>query len=337
MDYVFKKPARKVTRVFLHCSASDRPEHDSAAVIDAWHKANGWAGIGYHFFIRKDGTLEIGRDLEKTPAAQGGHNTATIAICLHGLEIDKFTEAQFVTLRTLCGQIDDAYGGTVTFHGHREVSARACPVFIYRDVLKLDGEGYLRQPSVSEGTVPLTGRDFGTLEVLLSSAAVLKLGSKGDLVRDLQAALKRLGYFPGKIDGDFGPLTEVAVLAFQAANHLETDGKFGSLSREALAAARPRQLPLGRSFASLGDLATAGSRIAKASRNNIAVGAILSGGGLATMIDDVTGQADIIQRLFEQHGLAAGAVILAAGAFVAWQSWKAGQARVQDHQSGKTL
>lgn len=95
MTYIFKKPARPVSRVFVHCSASDNPAHDSAAVIDAWHKKRGWSGISYHFFIRKDGALEMGRSVEKTPAAQGGHNTATIAICLHGLEVDKFTEAQF--------------------------------------------------------------------------------------------------------------------------------------------------------------------------------------------------------------------------------------------------
>ena len=33
----------------------------SAAEIDRWHKNNGWAGIGYHFVIRKDGTIERGR------------------------------------------------------------------------------------------------------------------------------------------------------------------------------------------------------------------------------------------------------------------------------------
>ncbi|MDP5307912.1 N-acetylmuramoyl-L-alanine amidase [Paracoccus spongiarum] len=152
MFYRFQKPARPVSRVFLHCSASDRPEHDSAAVIDAWHKANGWAGIGYHYFIRKDGTLESGRDLNKVPAAQGGHNTGTIAICLHGLEISKFTPAQFASLRGLCIQINRAYAGNVTFHGHCEVSPKSCPVFTYEDVLGIDAEG--KMPLVRDVTVP---------------------------------------------------------------------------------------------------------------------------------------------------------------------------------------
>lgn len=346
MNFTFRKPARAVSRVFVHCSASDRPEHDSAAVIDRWHREKGWAGIGYHFFIRKDGTLELGRDLEKIPAAQEGNNTGTIAICLHGLERENFTEAQFATLRSLCGQINYAYGvmvsgaffARVTFHGHCEVAKKACPVFDYQRVLGLDRSG--RMPSAPSplisAEIKVPAIDFGDLEVLVSSSQLLKLGSKGDLVRDLQKALAALGYFTGALDGDFGPRTRAAVLAFQADNHLETDGKVGSLTREALGAAGPRPVTEIRSLMSLTDLAKEGSRIAIASRRNIAVGAILGGGGLATIVEDVTGQADIVQRLFEQHGLLTGGVILAAGIFVAWQSWRAGKARVEDHRTGKT-
>lgn len=336
MSYIFKKPARPVTRVFLHCSASDRPEHDSAAVIDAWHKARGWAGIGYHFFIRKNGVLEQGRSIEKTPAAQEGNNTGTIAICLHGLAGDKFTEAQFDTLRNLCDQINQAYGGAITFHGHCEVAAKTCPVFDYRAVLGLDAQGHMPLKRAAIVPIGLATSDVPELEVLKGAGVVLKRGAKGPLVADLQKVLAGLGYFPGTIDGDFGGRTEAALMAFQADNHLETDGKFGTLSREALTSAQPRAIMPARAFAGLGDLVKAGSRIAKASRNNIAIGAILGGGGLATVIDEVTGQADVIQKLFDQHGLVAGLAILAAGAFVAWQSWRAGQARVQDHRAGKT-
>ncbi len=336
MSYIFKKPARPVSRVFIHCSASDNPEHDSAAVIDAWHKKNGWSGIGYHFFIRKDGTLEQGRALSKTPAAQAGNNAATIAICLHGLEIGKFTEAQFETLRNLCGQINQAYGGTITFHGHCEVANKTCPVFDYRAVLELNAQGQMPLKRAAVVPLELAGVDFGEIEVLKANPAVLKRGMKGDLVKDLQKALARLGYFPGALDGDFGGRTEAALLAFQADNNLETDGRFGALTREALAEAPSREIAPQRAAMGLLDLSGAGSRIAKASVRNIAVGAILGGGGLATVIDDVTGQADVIQKVFADHGLVTGGVILAAGLFVAWQSWRAGQARVEDHRTGKT-
>ena len=139
----FKKPKRWVNRVFIHCSASDHAAHDNAKTMDRWHKQRGWRGIGYHFFIRKDGTLETGRPLSRNPAAQKGHNSGTIAICLHGLRKNKFTNEQFKTLKRLCIVIDDQYDSNITFHGHREVSAKSCPVFDYKKVLKLDKKGNL--------------------------------------------------------------------------------------------------------------------------------------------------------------------------------------------------
>ena len=87
---MFVRPNRPVDRVFLHCSASDHAHHDDVSVMDKWHKARGWAGVGYHYFIKKDGTIQQGRDLEKTPAAQARHNRGTIAICCHGLKEDKY-------------------------------------------------------------------------------------------------------------------------------------------------------------------------------------------------------------------------------------------------------
>jgi N-acetyl-anhydromuramyl-L-alanine amidase AmpD len=85
--------------------------------------------------------VEKGRSLELNPAAQAGHNAWTIAICLHGLDKNAFTNEQFNALRKLCRQIRQAYQGQVTFHGHSEVSAKECPVFNYRVVLNLDEQG----------------------------------------------------------------------------------------------------------------------------------------------------------------------------------------------------
>lgn len=344
MTYVFKKPARTVTRVFVHCSASDRPEHDSAAVIDQWHRQNGWAGIGYHFFIRKDGVLEIGRDLEKVPAAQAGHNAGTIAICLHGLEKDRFTPDQFDTLGELCLQIKEAYQGQVTFHGHCEVAKKACPVIDYRNTLALDAAGVMHDgPSRNRGWIPTPAANGQDLEVLPITVQTLRQGDRGDLVQGLQKMLAGLGYHVGDIDGVFGGRTRSAVLALQADNSLIADGIVGPLTREILASAPARAIAPLRAAASLGDLAADGSRIAQASIRNGVVGALLGGTGLAAILDDmtgaislITGQSDALQRVIAEHGAITGGVILAAGAFVAWQSWRAGKARVEDHRTGKT-
>ena len=138
----FTRPARHVDRVFLHCSASDNPDHDDIATIRSWHvDERGWSDVGYHYFIRGDGALQEGRPLQRTPAAQAGHNAGTVAICLHGLAEENFTDDQFRTLTALAREIDEAYAGRVTFHGHCEVSSKSCPVFPYREVLGLDGAG----------------------------------------------------------------------------------------------------------------------------------------------------------------------------------------------------
>ena len=138
----FARPARHVDRVFLHCSASDNPDHDDIATIRSWHvDERGWSDVGYHYFIGSDGALQEGRPLERTPAAQAGHNAGTIAVCLHGLAAENFTDDQFRTLTALAREIDEAYAGRVTFHGHCEVSSKSCPVFPYREVLGLDVTG----------------------------------------------------------------------------------------------------------------------------------------------------------------------------------------------------
>ena len=59
---------------------------------------------------------------------------------------------------------------------------------------------------------------------------MLKKGSTDPAVRDLQEALKVLGYDPGPIDGTFGPATETAVKAFQQAKGITADGVVGKVT-----------------------------------------------------------------------------------------------------------
>ena len=56
----------------------------SAEQINEWHKKNGWAGIGYHFVIRKDGTIERGRPVDTIGAHAYGENSHTIGVHLSG-------------------------------------------------------------------------------------------------------------------------------------------------------------------------------------------------------------------------------------------------------------
>ena len=56
---------------------------------------------------------------------------------------------------------------------------------------------------------------------------MIKLGSKGDEVKNVQDRLNEHGFGPLKLDGDFGPVTESAVKRFQRASGLSVDGIVG--------------------------------------------------------------------------------------------------------------
>ena len=62
----------------------------------------------------------------------------------------------------------------------------------------------------------------------------LRNGSQGEKVRTLQERLQALGYYQGEIDGQFGPGTREAVLAFQQRNGLEADGLAGEETQKIL-------------------------------------------------------------------------------------------------------
>ena len=90
-------------KAVLHHTAS----HDvSANIVNEWHKERGWNGIGYHYIIRADGTIEKGRDINTIGAHAKGRNNY-IGIALTGY--DEFTDAQYKSLAKLFNKLDLQY------------------------------------------------------------------------------------------------------------------------------------------------------------------------------------------------------------------------------------
>lgn len=125
-----------VSKIIVHCSAT-REGDDSinAEVIDRWHKARGWKGIGYHFVVLLDGKIETGRMINKCGAHTKGYNCSSIGICyIGGVEKDGKTPKDTRTpeqiasmlelLRVLRKMYPDA-----KIHSHRDFAAKACPSF----------------------------------------------------------------------------------------------------------------------------------------------------------------------------------------------------------------
>ncbi len=72
---------RQTSRLVVHHSASQDVTADD---IHRWHLQKGFNGIGYHYLIRSNGTVEIGRPVDMEGAHTQGFNSDSIGICLTG-------------------------------------------------------------------------------------------------------------------------------------------------------------------------------------------------------------------------------------------------------------
>lgn len=103
----------------------------SAEEIHRWHKNNGWAGIGYHFVIRKDGTIERGRPMDMLGAHCYDHNWHTVGVNLVGEFENNLPEPeQMDAAGRLLAALCRYYGLEPTrksIKGHREYNATDCP------------------------------------------------------------------------------------------------------------------------------------------------------------------------------------------------------------------
>ncbi|MEN6326015.1 MAG: peptidoglycan recognition family protein [Syntrophomonas sp.] len=128
------RPRNRTSLLVLHHSACP----DVGAVeIHRWHLQRGWAGIGYHFVIRANGSVERGRPLETIGAHAGpGVNGYSIGICLAGdFMAAAPTDSQIRALLELIVWLKDYYpvhsGSALDVKLHREVAATECPGILF--------------------------------------------------------------------------------------------------------------------------------------------------------------------------------------------------------------
>ena len=110
-------------KAIIHCSDSPQGRGDNAETIHRWHKERGFDGIGYHYVILEDGTIENGRPEYWSGAHAKGHNEA-LGICLIG--DTAFTYNQFISLEKLLKGRNFKRDEVV---GHYAVSDKTCPNF----------------------------------------------------------------------------------------------------------------------------------------------------------------------------------------------------------------
>ena len=127
---------RHITLIVIHCSAVKPDQQSSAAQIDSWHRQRGFhLGIGYHYVIRRDGTLEMGRPEYMVGAHCKNHNQHSIGVCYEGgLDIrgnpaDTRTEAQKRTMLSLLRELKERYPRAIIVGHHNLNPLKACPCF----------------------------------------------------------------------------------------------------------------------------------------------------------------------------------------------------------------
>lgn len=141
---------RKIDTIIIHCAATYPKMDIGAEEIREWHtRDNGWSDIGYHFVIRRDGTVEAGRPVEQPGAHCKNHNARSIGVCLvgglcggkvcehemvtfasgqRGKPEANYTETQYAALKLLLARLTGEYA-TATVHGHQDFANKACPCF----------------------------------------------------------------------------------------------------------------------------------------------------------------------------------------------------------------
>ena len=76
---------RNITDIIVHCSATTPDMDVDANLIRKWHvEERKWSDIGYHYVIKRDGTIEDGRPISKSGAHCRGANSNSIGVCLVG-------------------------------------------------------------------------------------------------------------------------------------------------------------------------------------------------------------------------------------------------------------
>jgi N-acetylmuramoyl-L-alanine amidase len=114
--------------LIVHHLEAEGPNWTVEAIHEMHRRENGWAGIGYHYYIRLDGSVYKGRPDNAIGAHCQGCNSNTLGVSFEG-NYDTRTDmpdAQFNAWCDLYSYLCDRYGNMPVF-GHREKGSSECP------------------------------------------------------------------------------------------------------------------------------------------------------------------------------------------------------------------
>ena len=127
--------AEDVKYLVLHCSATKENIDYTVEHLRRDHLARGFQDIGYHFYIRKDGTMTQHRLLLEVGAHARPYNRCSIGICYeggldeNGKPKNTLTQAQYERINDLLCHLRQLFPGAKVV-GHRDLpgtTPKECP------------------------------------------------------------------------------------------------------------------------------------------------------------------------------------------------------------------
>ncbi len=223
----------KTEMIVLHHAAA---KSCTVQQVHKWHINRGWSGIGYHYFISRDGQIFRGRPEDTVGAHATRHNSKSIGICFEGdYTVQTMPKAQLEAGKELVSYLKDKY----KIHkvvGHRDLMATSCPGVKFpffeianakQSVAKENLVLSFQKAAQSDGfKFPKYGcdGDYGDE----TKSVMQKCIVKKRLVYKYKNATKLVQRLLGlKQDGLAGKDTEAAIRKFQKENGLVADGAVG--------------------------------------------------------------------------------------------------------------
>lgn len=232
-------------RIILHHAEASV---SSPQQIHQWHLNNGWSGAGYHFLVRKDGSVYSLRPEWAIGAHASGANSDSIGVCFEGAyNRETMPEAQLNAGKELVAYLKNKYNIT-RVQPHRDVTSTDCPGhnFPFNEIAGASGNVSVSpapsQPTQSGNFSEWVRRLQHECNVqgfsnqaedgkpgpnTLAGSPQLGRSSRGNITALVQERLNSLGYNCGAVDGINGPNTQSGIKAFQRANGLAVDGIVG--------------------------------------------------------------------------------------------------------------
>lgn len=204
-----------VKRIILH-----HAEATSCTIeqIHEWHLNNGRSGCGYHFLVRKDGTIYRGRPEKNLGAHTQNYNLGSLGICFEGkFNSETMTEAQLKSGQELITYLCDKYllNKALDVKRHKDFNSTDCPGTNFPYDKLINSNVVIVKKSYAERL-----KEECQIQGLKYKPTV-KYGANGNITKLIQEILKV------NVDGIFGTQTLEAVKTFQKKNNLVVDGVVG--------------------------------------------------------------------------------------------------------------